>query len=72
MARASGIVYSVEEMPPPAVAGFSTLQHVAVMSSSLLYPVILATEGGLTGVQLFDFISSRDAAARRWSSMSSR
>lgn len=57
MARASGIVYSVEEMPPPAVAGFSTLQHVAVMSSSLLYPVILATEGGLAGVHLFDFVA---------------
>lgn len=57
MARASGIVYSVDEMPPPAVAGFSTLQHVAVMSSSLLYPVILATEGGLGGVRLFDFVA---------------
>ena len=57
MARASGIVYAVDEMPPPAVAGFSTVQHVAVMSSSLLYPVILATEGGLAGVQLFDFVA---------------
>jgi xanthine permease XanP len=57
MARAAGIVYSVDEMPPPAVAGFSTVQHLAVMSSSLLYPVILATEGGLGGVHLFDFVA---------------
>ena len=57
MARAPGIAYSVDEMPPPTVAGFSTVQHVAVMSSSLLYPVILATQGGLVGVQLFDFVA---------------
>src|SRR5512134_1426433 len=57
MARPTGLVYSVEERLPPAVAGFSTLQHVAVMSSSLLYPVILATEGGLAGVHLFDFVA---------------
>ena len=57
MARPTGLVYSVEERLPPTVAGFSTLQHVAVMSSSLLYPVILATEGGLDGTRLFDFVA---------------
>ena len=57
MAQLGELAYSVEETPPPAVIGFSTLQHVAVMSSSLLYPVILATEAGLRGEQLFDLVA---------------
>jgi NCS2 family nucleobase:cation symporter-2 len=54
MARPAGLLYAVDETPPPTVLAFSTAQHVAVMSSSLLYPVILATEAQLTGTRLFD------------------
>ena len=54
MARPGGLLYAVDETPPPTVLAFSTAQHVAVMSSSLLYPVILATEAQLAGTQLFD------------------
>jgi NCS2 family nucleobase:cation symporter-2 len=54
MARPGGLLYAVDETPPRTVLAFSTVQHVAVMSSSLLYPVILASEAQLSGTRLFD------------------
>ncbi len=57
MARPTGLIYDVNDTPPPGVLGFGTLQHVAVISTFLIYPVILATEAKLTPAQLLDLMS---------------
>jgi xanthine permease XanP len=57
MARPAGLIYDVNETPPPAVLGFSTVQHVAVISTLLVYPVILATEAKLSPSQLLDLVA---------------
>ena len=57
MARPTGLIYDVNETPPPAVLGFSTVQHVAVISTLLVYPVILATEAKLSSSQLLDLVA---------------
>ncbi len=57
MARPVGLLYGVDQSPPPGVLAFSTLQHVALIANSLLYPVILATEAGLSPERVIDFVS---------------
>ena len=46
MRKPSHVVYGVEERPPAGVAILSGLQHVALMSMFLLYPVLIAKEAG--------------------------
>jgi NCS2 family nucleobase:cation symporter-2 len=41
-----GILYGVGETPPRAVTALSGLQHVALMSINLIYPVLIAREAG--------------------------
>ena len=55
--RPPELVYSVDETPPPALVVFSALQHVAVNSITLIFPVIIAREAGLPPGQLIDVIS---------------
>ena len=57
MTRPPGLLYAVNETPPPGVLVFSALQHVAVMAITVLYPLILAREAKLAGTELLDFIS---------------
>src|SRR5687768_12658530 len=57
MTRPTGLIYDVNDKPPPAVLAFGTLQHVAVISTFLVYPVILATEARLSASQLLDLVS---------------
>jgi len=57
MARPSGLIYDVDQTPPPTALGFGTLQHVAVISTLLVYPVILATQAGLSDARLLDLVS---------------
>lgn len=57
MARPPGLICSVEETPPPTAFAFGTVQHVAVISTLLVYPVILATQAGLSQSQLLDLVS---------------
>lgn len=57
MARPTGLIYDVNETPRPLAFGLGTVQHVAVISTLLVYPVILATQAGLTPVQLLDLVS---------------
>ncbi|MEQ1775936.1 MAG: solute carrier family 23 protein [Burkholderiales bacterium] len=57
MARPTGLIYDVNETPPLAVLGFSTVQHAAVISTLLVYPVILATEAKLSASQLLDLVA---------------
>jgi NCS2 family nucleobase:cation symporter-2 len=45
MRKPRGVVYGVEERPPGTVIALSALQHVAVMSIFLIYPVLIGREG---------------------------
>lgn len=56
-ARPPGLLYAVNETPPMAVLAVATLQQVAVMSSSLSYPIILGREAGLSANHMLDFVS---------------
>src|SRR5258708_10882149 len=57
MTRPPGLVYSVDDTPPLAVLAMASLQQVAVMSNSLVYPIILARDAGLSGSHMLDFVS---------------
>lgn len=57
MSRPPELLYAVDETPPRAVLMMSALQHVAVIAVTLVFPVILATEAGLSGMQFLDLIS---------------
>ena len=57
MLRPPGLLYAVDETPPRAVFIVAGLQQVAVMSNSLLYPIILGREARLSPDQLLDFVS---------------
>jgi xanthine permease XanP len=55
--RPPELVYSVDETPPRAVLIVAALQHVALISNSLVYPIILGREAGLSPDRLLDFVS---------------
>jgi NCS2 family nucleobase:cation symporter-2 len=57
MSRPPGLLYSVDETPPRAVFIVAGLQQVAVLSNSLLYPIILGREVHLSPDRLLDFAS---------------
>ncbi len=57
LARPPTLLYSVDEIPPRAVLIVAGLQQVAVLSNSLLYPIILGREAHLTADRLLDFVS---------------
>jgi xanthine permease XanP len=51
------LLYSVDETPPRAVFIAAGLQQVALLSNSLLYPIILGREAHLSPDRLLDFVS---------------
>jgi xanthine permease XanP len=55
--RPLALVYSVDEAPPPVVLVLSALQQVALMSNSLVYPIILGRAAGLSPDQLLNLVS---------------
>ena len=57
MSRPSGLLYAVDETPPRTIMVISALQHVAVNSVTLVFPLIIAREAGLPLGQLVDFVS---------------
>jgi NCS2 family nucleobase:cation symporter-2 len=57
MLRPPGLLYSVEETPPRAVFIVAGLQQVALMTNSLVYPIILGREAGLSADRLLNFVS---------------
>lgn len=57
MIRPVGLVYSVDNTPPPGVAFFSAAQQVALITNSLVFPVLLAREAGLSDAQMLDSVS---------------
>ena len=63
MARPPGLLYGVDETPPAGVLVLSAAQHVALITSTLLFPVLLAREAGLSSTQLLDAVSLSMLAA---------
>ena len=57
MSRPSGLLYAVDETPPPPILVASALQHVAVIAVTLIFPLILGKEAGLSRVQFLDLVS---------------
>jgi Trk-type K+ transport system membrane component len=49
MTRPPDLIYSVDEHPPWAILVVSALQHIALMAITLIFPIILAREGNLSG-----------------------
>lgn len=59
MAGSQGeVLYGVEDRPPLGVLGFSAVQHIALMTNSLVYPLVLARESGLSPGATVDFLSA--------------
>jgi xanthine permease XanP len=52
------LVYGVEDRPPLSVVAFSAAQHIGLMTNSLVYPLILARESGLSAGATVDFLSA--------------
>ncbi len=57
MKRPVGLLYSADQVPPPAVLAFSAAQHMAVMAVTLVFPIIIAREADLTSSQQTDVVS---------------
>jgi xanthine permease XanP len=56
-ARPPGLLYAVNETPPQRILVPSALQHVAVMAVTLIFPIILARDAGLSGARFLDMVS---------------
>jgi xanthine permease XanP len=57
MKRPIGLLYSADQVPPPTILAFSALQQMAAMQVTLLFPIIVAREAGLTAAQRMDVVS---------------
>lgn len=57
MKRPSTLLYSAGEVLPPGMLSLSAIQHMAVMAVTLVFPIIIAREAGLTAVQQADVAS---------------
>jgi xanthine permease XanP len=57
MTRPPDLIYAVDESPPRTILIVSALQHVALMAITLIFPIILAREAGLSGARFLDLIS---------------
>lgn len=57
MRKPRGVIYGVNETPPAAVIALSAMQHVAVMTIFLIYPVLIGREAGGTADQIGNLFS---------------
>ena len=57
MVRPPELLYAVDETPPAAVLVVSAIQHIAVIAITLIFPLIIAREAGLSGARLLDMVS---------------
>ncbi|HEY5720370.1 MAG TPA: solute carrier family 23 protein, partial [Gammaproteobacteria bacterium] len=57
MKRPVGLLYSADQVPPPSIVLFSALQHMAAMAVTLVFPIIIAREAGLSAAQQTDVVS---------------
>lgn len=57
MKRPAGLLYAADEVLPAGLLAFSALQNIAVMAVTLVFPVIIAREAGLSAGQQADVAS---------------
>lgn len=57
MARPPELIYDVNDTPSRTAFCLGTVQHVAVISALLVYPVILGTQAGLPHAQVLDMVA---------------
>jgi len=57
MTRPPDLVYAVDERPPWGILIASAAQHIALMAVTLVFPIIIAREANLSGVQFLDLVS---------------
>jgi len=57
MVRPPELLYAVDESPPLAVLVVSAIQHIAVIAVTLIFPLIIAREAGLSGTRFLDMVS---------------
>lgn len=57
MRKPRGVIYGVNETPPAAATALSALQHVAVMTTFLIYPVLVGREAGGSADQISNLFS---------------
>lgn len=57
MKRPNSIVYGVDDKPPLAITVFTGLQHAALLSIFLLFPVLICREAGLSAEKIIDVLS---------------
>ena len=57
MTKPAELLYGVDEKPPTTVLVVSAIQHVAVISITLVFPLILGREAGLAGASFLNFVS---------------
>jgi xanthine permease XanP len=57
MRKPRGVIYGVDERPPGAVIVLSALQHVAVMTVFLIYPVLIGREAGADSLVVGNLVS---------------
>lgn len=57
MKRPANLLYSADQALPRTMLAFSALQHMAVMAVTLVFPIIIAREAGLTEAQQTDVVS---------------
>ena len=55
--RPPELLYAVDETPPPRILVLSALQHIAVMAVTLIFPIIVARDAGLSGTRFLDMVS---------------
>lgn len=57
MRKPPNLVYGVDDRPPAPVLWLSGAQHVAIVSIFLVYPLVLAREGGVSDALALDMVS---------------
>lgn len=57
MKRPNTIIYGVDDKPPLAITVLTGLQHAAVLSIFLLFPVLVCREAGLSAEKIVDVLS---------------
>ena len=55
--RPPGLIYGLEDRPPPAALGLLAIQHIFLMSSTLVLPVVLVAEIGGTAATVGAVVS---------------
>src|SRR5262249_29879347 len=57
MARPPELIHAVDETPPLPALSLGAVQHIAVNTSLIVYPMMLAAAAGLSAVKTMDLVA---------------